>query len=95
MANTRHDHRIMSMIRPPGDTALDNLRHVVDLYTHPALNGGSLDEMRVPATSNVYGDRVRTGLTLNDLVQILIEIDHVQAKAAQTLWDVDVAMGLR
>jgi len=50
------------------EDAAANLRHTLAVFDHPQGGGAPDDsDFAVRATSNIYGDNVRTGLTWADL----------------------------
>jgi hypothetical protein len=54
----------------PGDDPIARLRHTLDIFGDDADD----DQMAVMATSGVYGNRVKTGLTWGDLRAIAEQI---------------------
>jgi hypothetical protein len=59
-------------VPPPGPTAKDHLDHVLAYY---ADEDADRDQMVIMITSNVYGDGLKTGLTIGDLFALQAQLD--------------------
>lgn len=74
---------------PAPTTPTEALAHVVAVW-----DGEPDDRVMIDATTNVYGDRIRTGLTLGDLRALAAKLAAVEALLPPVEVDRDPTLGV-